>query len=134
MEPTPRPYTIIDYLHGKVADYTFSENALESILAERGIEPSTLFTDVDDKMRHLCYADSLKYIYLQPNMTKSYSQTNGTWSQKEGATQLSAEDKKIILREMRRQYALGEEELPIEIGSSIKITPFGMRVWPKRRY
>lgn len=130
MEPKDlKPYTIIDYLHGKVADYTVSENVIEAVLADRGCMPSTPFEDVDEKLKHLCYADLLKYVYLQPGLTKSYSQTNGTWSHKEGATQLSLEDKKLIFNEMRKQYVLGEEPQSVPVlKPSISLEAHGMRI------
>lgn len=131
-------YTIIDYLHGKVADYTVSRNVIESVLAERGCEACTPFGEVDETVRHLCYADLLKYVYLQPGLTKSYSQTNGTWSHKEGATQLSADDKKLIYNEMCKQYALGEEveSIPAPV-QGIRMNAYGMKVtrnYPKRLF
>ena len=132
MEREQRPYTLIDYLHGKVADFTVSANAIEAICYERGYEPSTQMCDVDVADMHLCYGDLLKYIYIQPGITKSYSQTNGTWSHKEGATQLSANDKNLILAEMRKQYAQGGEPesavQPKQCG--IRIESHGIKPYP----
>lgn len=125
-------YTVMDYLHGKVADYTVSENVISAICFDRDTEPSIPASDVDERLRMLCYADLLRYIYLQPGMTKSYSQTNGTWSQKEGATQLSVEDKKKILAEIRRLYAkYGEPELipPATSRSGIRMVSHGMKLY-----
>lgn len=125
-----RPLTMLDYLHGKVADYTVSENAIVSIIIERDSDPSRLCAEVEERTRMLCYADLLKYIYLQPGLTKSYSQTNGSWSQKEGATQLSESDKKKILAEMRRLYLkYGEPESIPTTRSSINIRAHGMRLY-----
>lgn len=125
-----RLFTVMDYLHGKVADYTVSENVISSICFDRGVEPSESASTVDQKLRMLCYADLLKYIYLQPSMTKSYSQTNGTWSQKEGATQLTTEDKKKILAEMKRIYGMYDEPLGIPVAkSSIRMVPHGMKLY-----
>lgn len=125
-----RPFTVMDYLHGKVADYTVSENVISSVCFDRGVEPSESAAEADQRLRMLCYADLLKYIYLQPSMTKSYSQTNGTWSQKEGATQLTAEDKKKILAEMKRIYGMYDEPLGIPVPkSSIRMVPHGMKLY-----
>ena len=122
--------TVMDYLHGKVADYTVSENVISSVCFDRGVEPHCPAADVEQKLRTLCYADLLKYIYLSPNMTKSYSQTNGTWSQKEGATQLSNEDKKKILAEMRRLYGMcGEAEQIPASRPSIRMVAHGMKLY-----
>ena len=125
-------YTVMDYLHGKVADYTVSENVISAICFDRNTDPSTPASDLEERLRTLCYADLLRYIYLQPGMTKSYSQTNGTWSQKEGATQLSSDDKKKILTEMRRLYAkCGEPELipPATVKSGIRMISHGMKLY-----
>ncbi|MBQ0113668.1 MAG: hypothetical protein KBT03_11100 [Bacteroidales bacterium] len=128
-------FTVLEYLHGKVADFTVSENAIISVMADRGIDPCESFADVETKEKMLCYADLLRYIYLSPNMTKSYSQTNGNWSQKEGATQLSIEDKKKILAEMRRLYAkYGEQEMIPMPKPSIRMQAHGMMLNnPERR-
>lgn len=131
----PKPFTLMDYLHGKVADYTVSENAISSVCYDREVEPSTSMEEVDPIVLHLCYADLLKYVYLQPKLTKSYSQTNGTWSQKEGSTQLSEDDKTKILAEMKRQYALGEEPESIPLAAQtkrIRMEAHGMVSYPRR--
>lgn len=101
--------TLHDYLKGKVADFTVSDNAIESICVDRGLNPATNMDYVGVDTMKLCYADLLRYIYTQPGITKSYSQTNGTWSQKEGATQMSELDKRRILDEMNRNYVQGGE-------------------------
>ena len=133
-QPMHKEYTLIDYLHGKVADYTVSENAIEAVCFDRGAKPSTTMEEVDAKTLHLCYADLLRYVYLQPGLTKSYSQTNGTWSQKEGSTQLSDSDKKKILAEMKKQYMLGEEPQSIPAtSSSIRMDAHGMVAYRRNR-
>ena len=124
-------YTVMDYLHGKVADYTVSENVISAICFDRDTDPSVFASELEERLRMLCYADLLRYIYLQPGMTKSYSQTNGIWSQKEGSTQLSSEDKKKILAEMRRLYSkYGEPELiPPASRSGIRMVSHGMKLY-----
>jgi len=121
--------TVMDYLHGKVADYTVSENVISSACFDRDVTPSTAAEDVEQRLRQLLYADLLKYIYLSPNLTKSYSQTNGVWSQKEGSTQLSEDTKKKILAEMRKIYGMyGEPEALPTPKASIRMNAHGMKM------
>lgn len=124
-------FKLLDYLHGKVADFTVSENAIESICYDRGLNPSLLTAEQDPRLVKLCYADLLRYVYTQPGITKSYSQTNGTWSQKEGATQLSENDRKRLLAEMNRQYMLGQEPESVirSTATGIRIEAHGMRAF-----
>lgn len=125
-------YTAHAYLKGKVADYTISDNVIASVCADRGFDGTTPFDEVDRASLWLSYADLLKYIYLQPSGTKSYAVANGTWSQKEGATRLTEEDKKRILAEMRRIYGqYGEPESIPKSGPTIRMTARGIRMWKK---
>lgn len=134
MEQHEHIYTIQQYLKGKVADYTISDNVIESVLFDREIEKDLPAAEVEIKFKRLCYADLLKYIYLQPTTTKSYSVANGTWSQKEGATTLSESDRKRLLGIIRRIYGMYDEPLDIPIeGSSIRMVSHGMRTWGQFR-
>lgn len=130
MHPENRPYTAFQYLKGKVADYTISDNVVESVCFERGIKSDVNAESVEVRTMQLCYADLLKYIYLQPSTTKSYAVQNGTWSQKEGHTILSEDDRKRLLAEMRRIYCkYGEDPgLPAE-RPTIKMVAHGIRLY-----
>lgn len=131
----PKQFTAKDYLKGKVADYTISDNVIESVCFERGVEFMSPVSQSDVSQLKLCYADLLKYIYLQPSTTKSYAIANGTWSQKEGHTILTESDRKRILAEMRGIYEeFGElENIPV-VKPTIVVRSGGMRIWNKRRY
>lgn len=125
-------YTAHAYLKGKVADYTISDNVIASACADRGFNGTVPFEEVDRSVLWLTYADLLKYIYLQPSGTKSYAVANGTWSQKEGATQLTEKDKAKILAEMRRIYGMyGEPESIPKTGPTIRMSARGIRMWKK---
>lgn len=125
-------YSVHQYLKGKVADYTISDNVIESVCFDRGIEPSTHPSGVEERVLNLCYADLLKYVYLQPSTTKSYAVANGTWSQKEGATSLNENDRKRILAALRKLYAEnGELENIPAATSTIKMRSRGLRIWKR---
>ena len=135
MHPEHRPYTAQQYLKGKVADYTISDNVIDAACFDRGIDPCMETCDVEERLLKLCYADLLKYIYLQPSTTKSYAIANGTWSQKEGHTILSEEDRKRLLAAMRKIYGeFGEDPgLPIE-KPTIRMVAHGMRIYNPCKY
>lgn len=133
MHPESRPYSAQQYLKGKVADYTISDNVIESVCFERGIKSGVNAEEVEERTMQLCYADLLKYIYLQPSTTKSYAVANGTWSQKEGHTILSEDDRRRILAEMRRIYRkYGEDPgLPSE-RPTVRMVAHGMKIYNNR--
>ncbi len=126
-------YTVKAYLKGKVADYTISDNVVETVCFERGLEPLEEAGGSDTRLMKLAYADLLKYIYLQPSTTKSYAIQNGTWSQKEGHTILSENDRKRLLAEMRKLYAeCGEPESIPTTKPTIRLSAIGMRTWKRK--
>lgn len=125
-------YTAHAWLKGMVADYTISDNVIASKCANRNFKGTDPYEEVDKSVLWLTYADLLKYIYLQPSGTKSYAVANGTWSQKEGATRLSEEDKKRILAEMRRIYGMyGEPESVPSVRPTIRMTARGINMWKR---
>lgn len=122
-------FTLHAYLKGKVADYTISDNVIYSVCFDRDLDYTEEADAFEKKDRMLCYADLLKYIYLQPSLTKSYSQTNDSWSAKEGSTQLTANDKKRIFDEMSDIYKQYGEEFNIpKSRSTIQFSSVGMRI------
>ncbi|MCQ2245115.1 MAG: hypothetical protein MJZ32_12770 [Bacteroidaceae bacterium] len=134
MHPEDRHYTASQYLKGKVADYTISDNVIETVCFERGVDPNGEASASEMDVLQLCYADLLKYIYLQPSTTKSYAIANGTWSQKEGHTIISEEDRKRLLAEMRRIYAKYGESLVIPSEKpTIRVVAHGMRLYNRNR-
>lgn len=126
-----KKFTMLEYLKGKVAEYTISDNVINSVCFEREVTPWELPEDYSLRVRELCYADLLKVVYLQTSTTKSYAIANATWSQKEGATVMTEKDKERILREMRRIYIKwGEpESIPAAPLSRITMRAHGMRMY-----
>jgi len=123
-------YTVHAYLKGKVADYTVSDNVIESVCFDRKVESQMAASEYEERDLELCYADLLRYVYLQPSTTKSYAVANGTWSQKEGATSIKEQDRKRILAMMRRLYAkYGEEENIPANTSTIRMRSRGLKIW-----
>ena len=89
--------TIEQYLRGKVG-YDIPDNAIASILVDRGIEVGTnvseLNTDsaTNTKLKDLCTADLHLYCASTPSTISSHREQDGGWTLESGGTQHSAYD------------------------------------------
>lgn len=89
--------TIEQYLRGKVG-YDIPDNAIASILVDRGIEVGTnvseLNTDsaTNTKLKDLCTADLYLYCASTPSTISSHREQDGGWTLESGGTQHSAYD------------------------------------------
>lgn len=89
--------TIEQYLRGKVG-YDIPDNAIASILVDRGIEVGTnvseLNTDsaTNTKLKDLCTADLYLYCASTPSTISSHREQDGGWTLESCGTQHSAYD------------------------------------------
>ena len=89
--------TIEEYLRGKVG-YEIPDNAIASILTDRGIPESSDVTSLSDdasentKLRELCTADLYLYCASTPSTISSHREQDGGWTLESGGTQHSAYD------------------------------------------
>ena len=89
--------TIESYLRGKVG-YEIPDNAIASILTDRGIPESSDVTSLSDdasentKLRELCTADLYLYCASTPSTISSHREQDGGWTLESGGTQHSAYD------------------------------------------
>lgn len=89
--------TIEKYLRGKVG-YDIPDNAIASVLVDRGIALGTDVTALDSdsatnvKLRELCTADIYLYCASTPSTISSSRENDGGWTQEKGGTQHSAYD------------------------------------------
>jgi hypothetical protein len=89
--------TIEEYLRGKVG-YEVPDQAIASILADRGVLPGFSLSDIGSdeaeslKIRRLCTADLYMYCASTPSTISSSREQDGGWTQEKGGTQHSAYD------------------------------------------
>ena len=114
--------TVEDYLYGCVG-FDVAENAIATILVDRGVAFGTPIADVEKKSKDLCKADLYMWCASTPSLMGSVEDSNGVWRHKEGGTQSSAFDKRN-LRAMANEIYRLYGETPVR--SQIRITSFGM--------
>ena len=89
--------TIESYLRGKVG-YSIPDNAIASILIDRGISEGSSISGISDdndenkKLRELCTADLYLYCASTPSVISSTREQDGGWTNESGGTQHSVYD------------------------------------------
>ncbi len=119
--------TINEYLAGLTA-YSVPEEAYASILYKVGVEGCDSVDSLTLRQRELCEAHLYAWCALQPTTTGSTEDSDGGWTHREGAKQVSAADKANLLRlanAIFRKYG-------VAVISSMKIKSMGMRMFPQR--
>lgn len=119
--------TINEYLAGLTA-YSVSEEAYSSILYKAGVEEGVSVDSLTLRQRELCEANLYAWCALQPTTTGSTEDSDGGWTHREGAKQVSAADKAQLLRLANAIY----RKYGFEVISSIQIKSIGMRMFPGR--
>ena len=115
---------IEDWLSGLVP-YDITEECVNNILFERGIEPETTLDETTKKQRDLCKADLYMWCSLQPSITPRVSDADGGWSHSEGGQHMTVGDKEALRKAALRIYRLYGENVG---AGSIRMNNFGMRV------
>lgn len=119
--------TIEAWLRGCVG-FEVADNAINTILIDRGVEMEADVTKLDKKTKDLCKADLYMWCASTPSVTGSVEDANGVWKHKEGGTQSSAFDKRnlrAMANDIYKKY--GENR-----GSgTIRMNSIGMKIWRK---
>lgn len=114
--------TVEDYLYGCVG-FDVAENAIATILVDRGVEAGSSVLSLDKKTKDLCKADLYMWCASTPSIMGSVEDSNGVWKHKEGGTQSSAYDKRNLRAMANDIYKLYGENT---VSSSMRIVSFGM--------
>lgn len=114
--------TIEDYLYGCVG-FEVAENAIATILVDRGVEAGASVTSLEKRTKDLCKADLYMWCASTPSIMGSVEDSNGVWKHKEGGTQSSAYDKRNLRAMANDIYRLYGENT---VSSNMKIVSFGM--------
>lgn len=122
---TATDMTVEDYLYGCVG-YAIPEEALNTILVDRGIEHGASVSALDKRTKELCKADLYMWCVNSPSVFGNIEDSNGVWKHKEGGSQTSASDKKHLLRMANRIYKKYGE---LASNSGIRMKSFGMKVF-----
>ena len=114
--------TVEDYLYGCVG-FDVAENAIATILVDRGVKAGSSVLALDKKTKDLCKADLYMWCASTPSIMGSVEDSNGVWKHKEGGTQRSAYDKRNLRAMANDIYKLYGENT---VSSSMRIVSFGM--------
>lgn len=120
--------TVEDYLYGCVG-FEVAENAIATILFDRGVEAGSLISLLDLKTRELCKADLYMWCASTPSKIGGVEEADGYWKHKTSGVESSAFDKRnlrAMANDIYKKY--GENTT----GSSIKLHSNGMRTWRRR--
>lgn len=121
---TATDMTVEDYLHGCVG-FDVAENAIATILIDRGVEAGSSVLTLDKKTKDLCKADLYMWCASTPSIIGSVEDSNGVWKHKEGGTQSSAYDKRNLRAMANDIYRLYGENT---VSSRMRVISFGMSV------
>lgn len=119
---TATDMTVEDYLHGCVG-FEVADNAIATILVDRGVEAGSSVLALDKRTKDLCKADLYMWCASTPSIMGSVEDSNGVWKHKEGGTQSSAYDKRNLRAMANDIYKLYGENT---VSSGMKIVSFGM--------
>lgn len=124
---TDSDMTVEDYLRGCVG-FDITDEAIATILVDRGIPSGTYVVELDKRLKDLCKADLYMWCASTPSVKGSVEDANGVWKHKEGGTESSAFDKRnlrIMANDIYKRY--GENT----VKSTIKLNARGIRIWQK---
>lgn len=119
---TATDMTVEDYLHGCVG-FEVADNAIATILVDRGVESGSSVLALDKRTKDLCKADLYMWCASTPSIMGSVEDSNGVWKHKEGGTQSSAYDKRNLRAMANDIYKLYGENT---VSSGMRIVSFGM--------
>ena len=95
--------TVGDYLFGCV-NFAVSDETVTHISLERGIEPDTEKSSVEENTLRLMKADLYKWIVLGPSKVSDTKDQDNGWAHSGGGYSLSKEDKKLFMDEANAIY------------------------------
>ena len=114
--------TVEEYLYGCVG-FDVAENAIATILIDRGVEAGSSVSALEKRTKDLCKADLYMWCASTPSVIGSVEDSNGVWKHKEGGTQSSAYDKRNLRAMANDIYRLYGERT---VSSNMRVVSFGM--------
>lgn len=114
--------TVEEYLYGCVG-FDVAENAIATILIDRGVEAGSSVSTLEKRTKDLCKADLYMWCASTPSVIGSVEDSNGVWKHKEGGTQSSAYDKRNLRAMANDIYRLYGERT---VSSNMRVVSFGM--------
>ena len=114
--------TVEEYLYGCVG-FDVAENAIDTILIDRGVEAGSSVSTLEKRTKDLCKADLYMWCASTPSVIGSVEDSNGVWKHKEGGTQSSAYDKRNLRAMANDIYRLYGERT---VSSNMRVVSFGM--------
>lgn len=119
---TATDMTVEEYLYGCVG-FDVAENAIATILIDRGVEAGSSVSTLEKRTKDLCKADLYMWCASTPSVIGSVEDSNGVWKHKEGGTQSSAYDKRNLRAMANDIYRLYGERT---VSSNMRVVSFGM--------
>lgn len=126
--PSGAARTIEEYLRGCVG-FDVSDEAIGTILEDRGIDAGAASSTLDKRTKELCRADLYMWCASTPSVKGSVEDSHGVWKHKEGGTESSAFDKRNLRQMANDIYKKYGENV---VKSSIRIHGSGMGIWRRR--
>lgn len=117
-------YAFKIYLAGSV-NFPVPEEALVSIMIKRGVDPDTPYSEVEEKLRDLLYADLLVWAAMGVSRLGAVSDSDNGWSHSDGGYTLSESDKKRLLAEANGIYDKYDEETTM--ATRVRVVDFGIK-------
>lgn len=119
-------YTIADYLFGCVS-FAVPEEVVIAKCADRNIDTTEAYANVDQRERDLLQADLYVWICMGPTKVNSTSDSDNGWSHSEGGYQLTDEDKDRMLAYAKTIYDKYGEEFDYDDSVEVTVSSFGIQ-------
>lgn len=124
MEDNCNILTIKDYL-ANIVNFDIPSEALDAILAKRGVYGEVPFADLELRDTELCTADLYIWICTSPTKYGGVSDSDNGWSHKDSGYTLSSADKKRLIGLANDIYdKYGESKV---LSSSFRISNHGIK-------
>lgn len=120
--------SVKEFLLGCAGNYPIEDATLTYISVKQGQSLDADVMSLSSRQRGMLEVEMLRYLLRAPGMTSSVSDTNGTWSHKEGAVEMNSIDKKAIAKRLKDL----EDELGIS-HSSIKLHNRGFNMYASKK-
>ncbi len=88
--------TIEQYLKHKTG-YSIDDEAISTILEDRGVTPGSEVSSLSEKDKELCCADLYMYCATAPTIMNGREDSHGGWKHRESGYQSSAGDKSRLI-------------------------------------
>lgn len=120
---------IEEYLKDLTA-FNITDGAIENVLLEARVPAGSEVTSLTVKELDLCKAYTYLWCASTPSISGSVEDSDSGWSHREGGSQSSAYDKRLLRQmglDLLAKYGLNSAK------STIKVVARGMRVFPRHK-